>query len=115
MLLGLLTDVMSGGPLGFLALMALIAGSVGGRLRSLIAPARAANLWLVWVVLAASLGLFGWLLASLYFFRWIDWWPIAVRDSRLHRAVSRGAARTCAGSGAGSSGPADSAIFRSWS
>ena len=38
MLLGLLTDVMSGGPLGFFALMTLIAGSVGGRLRSLIAP-----------------------------------------------------------------------------
>ena len=38
MLLGLLTDVMSGGPLGFFALMTLIAASVGGQLRSLIAP-----------------------------------------------------------------------------
>ena len=41
MLLGLLTDVMSGGPLGFFALMALIAASVGGRFRSVDRPARA--------------------------------------------------------------------------
>jgi rod shape-determining protein MreD len=56
---------------------------------------------------------FGWLLASLYYFRWIDWWPIAfgaiasvglfpivlygllwIRDGRLGRgrAIFRGGA-----------------------
>ena len=77
MLLGLLTDVMSGGPLGFWALMALIA-------RKRRRPGAAAHrrqdmkrLWLVWARLPCVVGWFGWLLASLYFFRWIDWWPIA--------------------------------------
>jgi hypothetical protein len=36
------------------------------------------RLWLVWGIVAGFVGLVGWLLASLYFLRWIDWWPIAV-------------------------------------
>jgi rod shape-determining protein MreD len=76
MLLGLLTDVMSGGPLGFFALMALIAATVGGLLRFTVEPRDLWPLWISWSALAIALGLFGWLLGSLYFFRWIDWWPI---------------------------------------
>jgi rod shape-determining protein MreD len=77
MLLGLLTDIMSGGPLGFWALMTLIAASVGGPARSLASEGELSVLWLVWSALAIALSCFGWLLASLYFLRWIDWWPIA--------------------------------------
>ncbi len=77
MLLGLLTDVTSGGPLGFWALLTLIAAGAGTRSRPLGEGYEVSLLWLVWIALAAGLACFGWLLASLYFFRWVDWWPIA--------------------------------------
>ena len=77
MLLGLLTDVTSGGPLGFWALLMLIAAGAGGRARSSGAGYDLSQLWLVWAALAAGLACLGWLLASLYFFRAVDWWPIA--------------------------------------
>jgi rod shape-determining protein MreD len=37
-----------------------------------------APLWFIWTVLAPGLTLFGWLLASTFFLRWVDWWPILV-------------------------------------
>jgi rod shape-determining protein MreD len=77
MLLGLLTDLTSGGPLGFWALMALIAATAGGRAPSLTDGQDLRRLWLVWGAVAAVIAALGWLLASLYFLRWIDWWPIA--------------------------------------
>ena len=77
MLLGLLTDIMSGGPLGFWALMTLIGATVGGRVSPLTDGQDSNRLWLVWVGVAAVVASVGWLLASLYFLRWIDWWPIA--------------------------------------
>ena len=78
MLLGLLTDITSGGPLGFWALMCLIAASAGGRVPSHTDGRDVSRLWLAWTGVAALVALLGWLLASLYFLRWIDWWPIAV-------------------------------------
>ena len=75
--LGLLADLMSGGPLGYWALMCLIAATVGGRTGSLTETRDVGRLWLLWSALIAALAGFGWLLASLYYFRWIDWWPIA--------------------------------------
>lgn len=76
--LGLLADLMSGGPLGYWALMCLIAATVGGRPGSLGEGRGIGVHWLIWTVFVSVLGSFGWLLASLYYFRWIDWWPIAV-------------------------------------
>ena len=94
MLLGLLTDVMSGGPLGFFALMTLIAGSVGGRLRSLIAPHELRNL-VARVGRARGKPRAVRLAARLALFLPLDRLVAdPVRDSRLDRAVSRGAART---------------------
>jgi rod shape-determining protein MreD len=75
--LGLLADLMSGGPLGYWALMSLIGATVGGRAGSLGEGRDFVTHWFIWVVLVSLLGCFGWLLASLYYFRWIDWWPIA--------------------------------------
>jgi rod shape-determining protein MreD len=75
MLLGLLTDVATGGPLGFWGLMALIAASVGARVGPIAARHGAGVLWLVWIPLVMLLAGSGWLLASLYFFRWVGWWP----------------------------------------
>lgn len=77
MLLGLLTDITSGGPLGFWALMSLIAATAGGRAPPLTDGQDLNRLWLVWGGVAGVVASFGWLLASLYFLRWIDWWPIA--------------------------------------
>jgi rod shape-determining protein MreD len=77
LLLGLLTDMMSGGPLGFWALMALIGATVGGRMAALADRGDRNHLWLVWAGVAVLIGILGWLLASAYFLRWIDPWPIA--------------------------------------
>jgi len=76
--LGLLADLMSGGPLGYWALMCLIAATVGGRAGSLGEGRDLGKHWLIWTVFISLLAGFGWLLASLYYFRWIDWWPIAL-------------------------------------
>jgi len=75
--LGLLADLMSGGPLGYWALMCLIGSTVGGRAGSLGESRDFVTHWFIWIALVSLLGCFGWLLASLYYFRWIDWWPIA--------------------------------------
>jgi len=77
MLLGVLLDVTSGGPLGFWALLALVAGSVGHFSRGLSSRWDWSPLGLVWTGLATALACSGWLLASLYYLRWVDWWPIA--------------------------------------
>jgi rod shape-determining protein MreD len=113
MLLGLLTDVMSGGPLGFFALMTLIAGTVGGLLRYIVEPRDFWPLWISWSALAAALGLLGWLLGSLYFFRWIDWWPILfgmLASIALFPVVLRGLVWIKRGS----LRPDHAALFRSW-
>ncbi len=75
--LGLLADLMSGGPLGYWALMCLTASTVGGKPGSLGQGREFSTHWLIWIALVTALGGFGWLLASAYYFRWIDWWPIA--------------------------------------
>ncbi len=76
MLLGLLTDVTTGGPLGFWALIALMASSAAKRTPPLTDRWGYGVLWLVWIPLVSALASFGWLLASFYFFRWVDWHPI---------------------------------------
>jgi rod shape-determining protein MreD len=93
MLLGLLTDVTSGGPLGFWALLSLIASGAGTRAQALGEGNEVSLLWLVWMALVTGLATFGWLLASLYFLRWVDWWPIAfgaVASMALFPVVWRG-------------------------
>ncbi|MEM7191424.1 MAG: hypothetical protein AAF405_00910 [Pseudomonadota bacterium] len=75
--LGLLADILSGGPLGFWAFMCLVAATVGLKPGSFKERRDVSLQWLVWAGLISLLGIFGWLLASLYYLRWIDWWPIA--------------------------------------
>jgi len=75
--IGLLADLMSGGPIGYWALMCLIGATVGGRAGSLRKGSDFVLHWLIWSALVTVLAGFGWLLASAYYFRWIDWWPIA--------------------------------------
>jgi hypothetical protein len=78
MLFGLLTDVITGGPLGYWGLMALLAASAGDLARPLALQRNVYTLWLAWLPCVALLATFGWLLASLYFFRWIDHWPFII-------------------------------------
>jgi len=78
MLLGLLTDVTTGGPLGYWGLIALMASTVAAQTRPITDRWGLSALWPIWVVVAALLAGFGWLLASLYFFRWVDWRPILI-------------------------------------
>ncbi len=77
LLLGLLTDLLSGGPIGFWALMALIAAHIGGRALSLNDSQDPNRLWLVWAGVAGLVGALSWLLGSLYLVHWLDVWPIA--------------------------------------
>ena len=74
-LLGLLTDFMSGGPLGFWALMALIAAQIGGR--TPLDSQDPNRLWLNWAGVASGVGALTWLLGSLYLVHWLNPWPIA--------------------------------------
>jgi rod shape-determining protein MreD len=76
-LLGLLADVMSGGPLGFWALMALTGAIAGGLTPALGDGQDMKRLWLAWAAVAVLVAGLSWLIASLYFLRWIDAWPIA--------------------------------------
>jgi rod shape-determining protein MreD len=81
MLFGLLTDVTTGGPLGYWGLMALLAASAGELARPLALQRNVYTLWLAWLPCVTLLATFGWLLASLYFFRWIDHWPFIIAAS----------------------------------
>jgi rod shape-determining protein MreD len=78
LLLGLLTDILSGGPLGFWALMALIAANAGSSAPSLDNSLDRNRLWLIWAGVACSIGALSWLLCSLYLFRLADIRPIAL-------------------------------------
>ncbi len=114
MLLGLLTDVMSGGPLGFFALMTLLAASAGSLMRFTVEPRDLWPLWVLWSALALALGLFAWLLGSLYFLRWVDWWPIlfgTLTSIALFPVVLRGLVWIKRGR----LSPDHSDMFRSWS
>ena len=75
--LGLLTDLMSGGPLGYWALMCLVASTIGMPEGSMRESRDILINFFVWVAMVLTLGVLGWLLASLFYIRWIDWWPIA--------------------------------------
>jgi rod shape-determining protein MreD len=81
MLFGLLADVTTGGPLGYWSLMALLAASAGDLARPLALQRNLFTLWLAWLPCVTLLAAFGWLLASLYFFRWIDHWPFIIASS----------------------------------
>ena len=80
-LLGLLADITTGGPLGYWGLMALLVASAGDAVLPLALKRNLTLLWLAWLPIVALLATFGWLLASLYFFRWIDRWPFVIGAS----------------------------------
>jgi rod shape-determining protein MreD len=73
---GLLLDVLTGGPLGFWALIYLVGQAIARQQSVLAANGRVVR----WALLAAAvivLTLLEWVFASLYFLEWVDWQPFA--------------------------------------
>ncbi len=77
-LAGLGTDVLTAGPLGYWAFIYTL-GHTSSRILTRGQPFESlARLWLSFVPAAAAAAAAGWVLASLYYLRVIDWWPIAL-------------------------------------
>lgn len=77
-LAGIATDILTAGPLGYWAFLFTLCHALA-RLMAHKGPAQSiAALWLQFVIVAACAGVAGWSLASLYYLRIIDWWPIAL-------------------------------------
>ncbi len=91
--LGLLADLMSGGPLGYWALMSLIGATVGGRSGSLGEGRDFVTHWLIWIALVEPAGLFR-LAARLALLFPLDRLVAdCLRRADLDGVVSRGAVR----------------------
>lgn len=77
-LAGLTTDVLTAGPLGYWAIVYLL-GHVPARMaRRRRAVHSLSGLWGVFIATTALAASAGWAIASLYYLRLIDWWPIAL-------------------------------------
>ncbi|RMF07385.1 MAG: hypothetical protein D6773_03575 [Alphaproteobacteria bacterium] len=76
-LAGLATDILTAGPAGYWAMIYLLTYTLarqfagGRRLRG------AAHIWLSFAATGALAGACAWAIASLYYFRLIEWQPIA--------------------------------------
>ena len=76
-LVGILTDLLTGGPLGYWALLFVIAHGIG---RSLPFEdnRRFLRLWPSYLLAAIVIGSFAWIVGSAYYMRLIDWRPLAI-------------------------------------
>ena len=77
-LAGLGVDVLSHGPLGYWSLVYLAGIALTHASEELMGPAEGVGHWLGFCGAMAGLMAVAWLLASAYFARAIDWWPMAV-------------------------------------
>ncbi len=77
-LAGLATDILTAGPLGYWALLYTLSHSMGGLVFRKMPSGSLAGLWVAYVVTAGAVASIGWGVASLYYLRIIDWWPIAL-------------------------------------
>lgn len=75
---GLATDVLTAGPLGYWALLYTMTYTLGRLIFAKLPPVSLAKLWLSYAVIASLVALVGWGVASIYYLRIIDWWPIAL-------------------------------------
>jgi hypothetical protein len=66
--------------------MALLAATAGDFARPLALQRNVSTLWLAWLPCVTLLAALGWVLASLYFFRWIDHWPFIIASSACFAA-----------------------------
>ena len=75
---GLLMDILTAGPLGYWAALFLLTYMIALQYRVRAVRVEFGNLWLVFAVTALLAAGAGWGLASLYFVRIIDWWPMVI-------------------------------------
>lgn len=75
---GLLMDILTAGPLGYWAALFLLTYTIAVQYRVRAVRVEFGNLWLVFAVTALLAAGAGWGLASLYFVRIIDWWPMVI-------------------------------------
>lgn len=75
---GIATDVLTAGPLGYWAFIYTLCYALS-RYIAHFAPARSmVGLWAKYAGTALLAAGTGWVIASLYYVRLIDWWPIAL-------------------------------------
>lgn len=75
---GLLMDVLTAGPLGYWAIIFLLTHTLANFYAKRAGNPRFAKLWVAFAMTALTISLFGWILASLYFLRLIDWQPMLI-------------------------------------
>lgn len=75
---GVLMDILTAGPLGYWAILFLLTYSVAVQYRARAVRPDFGMLWAVFSGTALLAAGAGWALASLYFVRIIDWWPMAI-------------------------------------
>ena len=75
---GLATDILTAGPLGYWALLYTMTYTLGHFLFRSMSRRSLAGLWLAYATTAGIAASVGWAVASLYYLRIIDWWPIAL-------------------------------------
>jgi rod shape-determining protein MreD len=75
---GFLMDVLTAGPLGYWAIVFLLTHSLALFYRARAGRNGFAGLWLTFAGTAALAAAAGWVLASLYFVRVIDWHPMFI-------------------------------------
>lgn len=75
---GVLMDILTAGPLGYWAILFLLTYSVAVQYRARAVRPDFGMLWAVFSGTALLAAGAGWALASLYFVRIIDWWPMVI-------------------------------------
>jgi len=75
---GVLMDILTAGPLGYWAILFLLTYTVAALYRMRVSRPDFGKLWLVFSGTAFLASGAGWMLASLYFVRLIDWWPMLI-------------------------------------
>ncbi len=75
---GLLMDILTAGPLGYWAIIFLLTHTLAALYGRRDATPGFGMLWLVFAATAVVTSISGWVLASLYFVRVIDWQPMLI-------------------------------------
>ena len=75
---GLLMDVLTAGPLGYWAIIFLLTHTLANYYTKHAGKPRFGKLWFAFAITALTVSIFGWMLASIYFLRLIDWQPMLI-------------------------------------
>ncbi len=76
-LAGLLSDAVTGGPLGYWALLYLLALTAAGASHAAIRTPGVLTAWIAFAMTAVLLSVVAWLVSSLYRMEFAAWWPVA--------------------------------------